>query len=300
MQAEVGDPPEVIRTERQTRLARPDRLRQGGRTPRLADDDECVRLPGVPEQAVRGLGAPRVRDGQIVTHLPIEDRRVGAVCAREAERVVVRLERRHRDLEKSRRLVGGQHAPRDTGRYELDPRPELEARTSTRVRTLRDALQERNRAITLTQPLQRTAETALELQAPLVVRPEERRRALEEVRGGRMVEGEQCPLACTAEPRRCLPRARDAELDARGIERRSFQVDADELVALAALVEPTRERLVQRSPLRPSNRLVGGAADERMDELVVRPPRPDEPVPLERGEVAGKLGGLRVRRQRAE
>src|SRR6185436_20533371 len=53
-------------------------------------------------------------------------------------------------------------------------------------------------------------------------------------------------------------------------------------------------------PLRTCDRLVGGAADERVDELVVVAARTDEPAPLERREPAAELAGLGVRRQRAE
>ena len=233
---------------------------------------------------------------------PYRDKKVHVrrLGAGDSNHIVGLCEHGQRLVEESRRSVRSELSARHERQDELDAGAKLDRSVTRDAGTARRGFEELDRLIEPPDAPQRRPQTALDLDPVQRLLVEERRRTLEQVRSRRVVEGQERAFAGGRETRRCVVRECGAPRRVAAVVRGTLEVRPDELVALAALVEPAGERLVHRRALRTADRVVGGASHERMHELVVVAARTDEPAPLERREAAAELACLGIRRQRAE
>ena len=149
---------------------------------------------------------------------------------------------------------------------------------------------------------QRLAQVGEQVEPVLVEGRKERRRAPEQVRGGRHVAAGERPVAGRSQPLGRLPAdgsaavVERAELGEIGV--RLLEVVAEDLLVLARavavhLVGPRHEALVELSPMPLQEAGVGGVADQDVLERVRRAGghdlgvRLDEPAPLKAAQVLG-------------
>ena len=244
--------------------------------------------------------APRVRRPRRRA-VSDEKEHVCRLGAGDPKRIVGLREHGQRLVEERRRSVRRELSARHERQDELDAGAELD-RSVTRVAgTARRGFEELDRLIEPPDALQRRTQTALDLHPIQRLLVEERRRALQEVRGRRVVERQERTLAGGS------PRRADASCASAVRPARSLASCAARSRCVPTSSSPSPRPSSQRAnvsciagPLRAADRVVGGAADERMDELVLVAARADEPAPLERREPAPELPGLGVGRQRAE
>jgi hypothetical protein len=148
-------------------------------------------------------------------------------------------------------------------------------------RATHDILQQAERTPPLSRHLERMTQDAFEVQSKHVGFREQACSSRQQADGRRVIHAPRRPFPCPAKPfasldshvRRVVPHGSPADDG-------SLEMEADELVGRAMSVEPAGERLMHRCPFQPADRVVGGLTDERVDELVFRPARTDEPPPL--------------------